>query len=347
MSGAQGMTWAYENQNGVIRANRSYTNTLRVFTDSPSVGPIQILNALVGIGAVQGSYYQFPLPEYNTPGTGLLSFPAGITEQDTGSFAHEIDIRQETDDARQWLCTISYGPVDLIHEVGDPASGVINPILAAPKVKWVPNVKEVSYPSDVNGAPYTNNVGDPLENPPKREVSEQTLSFTRNEATYNEVWAKQYRQSVNLNTFLGFAPKQAKCKMISGEQIYQADYGYYWEVNYEFEFRIIDIKQPNTYDPLTQELDNSSGHSTVFGWEELVLNAGFRQIDSNGKLAQILVNGIPVTSPVAIDRNGKVANVVTDPGTPSPPPYYLVYDQYPQMDFDFLNIPDDTLTRNQ
>lgn len=342
------MSWSYDNQGGVIRANRSYTNTLRVFTNSPFVGPIQIQQALVGIGAVQGTFYRFPLPEFNAPGAGPgdYTFPASATEFDTGSFLHTMDIRQETEDARQWLCTFSYGPLDLVHEVGDPAAGTANPLQMAPKVKWTPVVKEVSYPSDINGVPYTNSASDPLENAPKREQSDQTLTFTRNESTYNEVWAQKYRQSLNANDFLGFAPKQAKCKSIVGERQYDADWGYYWVVDYEFEFRRIEIKQPTTYDPLTGVPDDSSGATSVFGWEELVLDAGFRQLDSTGKLSQIMLNGVPVTSPVPLAGDGKALYIETDPDVAGPPPVYLVFDQYPMLDFDFLNIPQDLLTQS-
>jgi hypothetical protein len=348
MAGSQGMTWSYENNGGVIRGNRSYTNTLRVFTSSPFVGPIQIQQALVGIGAVQGSYYTFPLPEYNqpTPGAGDYTFPSQITEFDTGSFLHTMDIRQETEDAKQWLCTFSYGPFDLNHEVGDPAAGLVNPLQAAPKVKWTPVVKEVGYPSDINGVPFVSNTGEPLENAPKREQSDQTLTFTRNEATYNESWAQTYRHSLNLNDFLGFAPKQVKCKSITGERVYDSDFGYFWVVEYEFEMRRIEIKQPVTFDPITGLPDDSSGATSVYGWEELILNQGFRERGTDGKTHQILIDGMPVTSPVPIDADGRAYPLENDPGNPNPPPYFLIFDFYPSLDFAFLNIPDNLLDAN-
>lgn len=342
--GAQGMTWAYENQGGFVRGTRSYTNTLRVITNSPFVGPIQVQQALIGIGAVQGSFYRFPLPEFNGDGVA----PTAPTEQDTGSFLHSIEIRQEAEDAKQWLATFSYGPFDINHEIGssEATNGSNNPLEKAPEATWTGTIQETSYPNDINGVPFLNTVGDPIENPPKREESRQTLTFIRNEATYNENYAQSFRQTVNLNTFLEFPPGCAKCKMITGKRIYTADFGYYWEVVYEFEFRVIKQTIPATFDPITGQ-SNNDGSTQIFGFQDRVLNAGFRQI-VNGNATQITVSGSPVSSAVALSSEGVPLNIgVTDNPDNAPEPFFLTFNQYFSSDFDQLNIPPNVLTTNQ
>lgn len=324
-SGAQGMSWAFEQTGGWYQAMRRYTNTLRVITSSPFVGPIQVQKAVLGIGAVQGATYRFPLPEYNGDG-GAPSVP---TEVDTGSFAQTIEIKQETDDAKQWLVTIQYSSFNVDHEFGNSnvQNGSINPLESAPEAHWTSAKFERFYPSDIDGKPFVNTAGDPLLNPIGREESRQVLNFTRNEPQYIEAWAQAYRDSCNSDIFLGFNPYQVKCKDIQGKRIYTADYGYYWQVSYEFEFRVINIT-------------DSEGDVTIYGFEDLIQNTGLRQLVSGVK-TQILIGGQLVTSPALLDEDGALITDITAD------PVNLVFRNYPTLPFAFLNIPDNVLTASQ
>jgi hypothetical protein len=73
-----GMDWTYQMIGGWYQGARSYTNTMIVVTNSPLVGPIQVQQALIGIGAVQGSTYLRPLPEYFAS-TGISNLAATAT----------------------------------------------------------------------------------------------------------------------------------------------------------------------------------------------------------------------------------------------------------------------------
>jgi len=338
--GSQGLDWTYEQIGGWWQGGRHYTNTLRVTTNSAYVGPIQIQQFLIGINAVQGSYYRFPLPEYGGNAQFPLTYP-GITEQDTGSFLHTIRIKQETEDGKQWLCTFEYGPFDVQHEIGisQAQSGSANPLDMAPEATWSSAKFERSTPTDVNGSYFINTVGDPLENPPKREESTQVLQFSRNEATYNEQYAQSYRDTTNQDPFLGFQPNQVKCNDINAKRVYTADYGYYWQVNYEFAFRVIVYTFPD-------------GTTYTQGWEELVLNAGFQYYNTTTmKVTKILdPSGAPVSAPIALTTDGQPLNPTWEPGAApgtNPQPVYLVFQQYPMSTFANLNIPQDVLTANQ
>lgn len=331
-AGAQGMTWSYSNQGGIVSNGRSYTNTLLVETNSPFVGPIQIQQELLSIGCLQGASYRFPLPEYN----GSVSTPTTPTEQDTGSFLHTINIKQDAEDAMSWKVTFEYGPFDINHESGaeNTSIGVVDPLQQFPDAKWAPAIFEEYYPQDANGLPFLNIVGDPIEDPPKRTVSRQTFSFTRNEANYNDAYAANFRQTVNKSTFLGFAPNQVKCSSIDGERIYQADWGVYWRVNYQFEMKVAKFKDPN------------DGSVTTYGWEDLVLNAGFRKRNTDGTIVPILVNGQPISSPMGLTADGIPINSTWALNN-NPSPRYLVFMQYSSSEFGDLNIPDTVFTDNQ
>lgn len=340
-SGTQGMNWSYQSQGGVVSAGRSYTNALRVITSHAYFGPIQIQQSLIALGAIQGSYYVFPLPELVN---GAIIQP-GPYEQDTGSFLHEIDIKQETDDGKQWICTFSYGPVDVQQQLGDTdaASGASNPLQAAARVTWGQSIFETSYPQDIYGRPFLNTVGDPIEDPPKREECRQSLSYVRNEANYNESYANEFRLKLNDAPFLGFGPNQVKIKSITGERQYQADFGYYWTVNYEFEFRKVTFTQPATFDAISG-LNNGDGFTIDYGFEEIVLNQGFQSKGADGKITRIMINGQPTSNPMALSQQGEVLYKDVTLAAGLPPPYYLVFDNYRQANFSDLNIPQDLMS---
>ncbi len=319
--GANSMVWSLEAQLGTYIQQRRYVNTLRIFTSSPLVGPIQIQQALLGNGIVQGGFYRFPLPEYRTDGVTPITTP---TEIDTGSFVQSIDLKQDSEDARQWVATIQYSGFPINHELGSSEiqNGSVNPEQMYPEVHWSSAKYEATYPTDLNGNPYRNTVGDPFDSPPPTEETRQVLTFVRNEAVYVESWASQYRDSVNSDNFLGFLPNTVKCKDIQGQRQYTADYGNYWKVSYEFEFRIGYTKQDGT----------------TTGWTALVLNAGLRQ-NVNGVPAQITINNSLITSPVALTQDGLY--------DPAADPVYLEFTLYPALPFSFLNIPDNVLDANQ
>jgi hypothetical protein len=348
--GSRSMTWAYENQGGVIRGTRSYVQKARVITTNAFVGPIQIQQTLLGTGIIQGTFYSHPLPEINNTDPNAGNLPTTPTEFDTGSFLHTLNIEQDSEDAKQWLCTFSYGPYDINHEQGaqNQAFGSNNPLEKAPEAQWSAPVIETSYPTDANGIPWINTAGDMLENPPKRDEARQTLSFVRNEQNYNENYAQQFRQTVNQDNFLGFPPGCAKVKTITGKRIYTADYGYYWEVSYEFEFRVVTISVPETYDPITQ-LPIGTGTTTTYGFQDLVINAGYRQL-VNGVKSQILIDGVPASVPVALDANGVPFGPDHSDGDTDASQnevFWLVFQQYPSTTFANLNIPTNVLTASQ
>ncbi len=336
---ANALHWTFENVQGAFTASRRYTNTLHVITNSPFVGPLQVRDAILGTGGVQGATYRFPLPELN--GSGGPSVP---TEIDTGSFCQSIEIVQQAEDGMQYLVTLQYSPFDVGHELGNSQvqNGSVNPIEMAPEVHWSSAKYEVNYPMDVNGIPFTNTAGDPFDPPPKTEETRQVLMFVRNDQQYVEAWAQQYRDSVNADVFLGYQPNQVKCRDIQGKRIYTADYGYYWQVSYEFEFRIgTTVTVTAAEGGIDAIAGAGSAPATVTtGWYANINNTGLRQlVGGMGTPQQITIDGALITSPVCLQQDGSYA--------PGSDPYFVQFVLYPAQIFANLNIPNDVLTQSQ
>ena len=334
--GANEGSWGIDQVDGAFQGSRTYTNTLRILTSHAYVGPIAIINALIGYGVVVGAPYAFPLPEFGLNAHVLL----GPTEIDSGSFIQRFAVTAETDDGRQWLCRIEYGPWHIQHQLGNTniTYGSIDPTDMEPIVRWTTAKFQRYYPVDVNGNAFINYAGDPLENPPPREESTGCLTIIINQEMFSEPFAQSFRDTINGDVWLGFDPHQVKCKDIDGTRVYSADYGYFWVVKYEFEFRIISFP--------------FMGMAVTLGWEDPILNAGFKAFGgSSGVAGPLLVikdaTGQPVPHPMMLNPNGTCTFPTAGPPPVYPQPYYIVFQNYKESTFANLNIPQDILYTNQ
>lgn len=305
--GSRSGTWAVDE----TRLNRTYTNRLKVETDSPLVGMIQVIKST---GAALGMYYFFP-------------YAAGPTENDTGSYLQSISADQYSEDGRQWIVTLEYSPFDVWTLLGssDIQEGLVNPLDRAFEVYWTEPAKyrkskpyDESGPTDAGdpGAPYVNTIGDPLLDPPDTEETRPVLCIVRNESTYNDAYASQYKDTVNSDVFLGFPPNNVKCRDIKGERFWDPDWGWWFRVTYQFEF---------DYD------DDGEGFS------KLIANTGYRE-KKNGTGDPVNVvdgNGQQVTDAVPLQEDGSYQ--------PGEPPYFLNFAEFPSQAFEDLNIPEDIL----
>ena len=342
--GAQMARFGIDQIGEIWQGSRIYQNRMRVITTNPQFGPLAVLNAIQSFcGVVLGNYYVFPLPEI---GVGAGVFTA--SEQDTGSFAQAMGAEQTEEDALQWIVTIDYGPFDIVHQLGNSnvQYASFTPLDFPPVVKWSTAKYHRSYPTDVNGNWFINTAGDPLENPPQREESTQNLRLILWNGTYDEPFAQTFRDTINLDTFLGFSPSYVKCKDIDGERIYTSDYGYVWRIIYDFEIRLITITIPKT--------STSAAVTYQYGWQDLVLNLGYRAFGGAtgvaGPLAPIVVGGIPVLSPMLLNQDG-TCTVVTDRAQvvtlQDNVQLFLTFNNFPGSTFANLNISQTILTENQ
>lgn len=303
--GGRSGSWAVDD----TRCNRLYTNRLKVEVSSQNVGPIQVIK---GIGVQIGDTYRFP----------LFSFSA--TEIDEGSFVTGIDVEWEAGGptGAQWSVTIRYEPFDTVYLNGSQylSDGIIDPTYRQPEVVWGEAKYKRSKPEDVSDPdpkPFLNSAGDPLLDPPEIEETRPVLKFTRWERFYNDAYASSFKDTVNLNPFLGYPPNTVKCKNIGGEAIFDTDWGWYFKVVYEFEFRV---------DPDEE------------GYTERIISMGYRQnVGGSAPPKQIQIDGKDITDAVLLKEDGSY--------DPNAEPYYLEFTLFPSVDFDELDIPEDILNK--
>lgn len=292
------------------RLNRTYTLRLKAFA-SGKCGPLQVIQA---VGLQIGSSYQCPY--------------LGSTENDTGSYLQSIKATNETEDGLQWAVELQYSPFDVWSLLGnsDIQQGLINPLDRAYEVYWGEPAKymkrkpyDESGPDEETGEPgqpYVNTVGDPLLDPPATEETRPVLFVVRNESTYNDAYASQFKDAVNNDVFLDFPPNTVKCRDITGKRYWDPDWGWFFTVTYQFEFDYDDDGEGFTY---------------------LALNAGYRQlVNGTGSPVNITdANGQQVTDAVPLQENGSY--------DPKGEPYFIPFQEFPSVDFEGLNIPQDLL----
>lgn len=320
VEGSRGGQWSISPSTDIIRCDRTYQNKLKVITSSKYIGAAQIIQSF---GLQLGQTYQFPL---------VAGSP---TENDTGSYLQSINAVNVSEDGVQWLVTLDYAPFDINYQLGSESLniGLINPLDRILDVFWTEPAKYENYkpydetPANETGSteggggpkPYVNSIGDPLLNPPKTEETRPRLKIIRNESTYNDDYASQFKDTVNADVFLGYPPNTVKCADIFAQRFYDSDWGFYHRVSYTFEFR-----------------DDDDGK----GYTLEILNQGYRQL-VNGTGSPVNVtdaNGQIVTDAVNLQQNGAY--------TPGANPYYLEFQEFPAIQFAQLNIPDDILFMN-
>ncbi len=295
------------------RINRAYTNRVKVELSGRYAGPAQVIGV---VGVKIGDTYRFPL------------FGGSQTEADTGSFAQSIRAERSSDHSAdgqvQWVVTIDYGPFDTIFWCGSSylSSGQVDPTARVLEIYWDSAKYEISRPEDYSDPPkpYVNSINDPLVDPPKFEETRPVLKIVRRESEYNGAYATSFQDTVNEGVFLGCPPHTVKCRDIRGERDYDADWGLFWIVTYEFEFRV------------DEEGD---------GFKQKIVNMGYRYLKNGAgnPINAVDDNGQPATDAVLLKENGDKLPAGDDP-------YLLEFTEFPPVDFDQLNIPQDVLTQN-
>lgn len=296
-----------------LQGGRTYSITCRVETDNPLIGPRA---AMRSVGVDAGAFYRFPLS-----GTAL--------EWDYAAFLNSIDAREIADDGMSWDVTLAYAQISPKDQAGGDGEGanagafILSPFAVKPSVQWGSETEEIARTHDRAGQPILNTAGDPFDPPLSAPVSNPVATIVRNLRSYDGAWVGSYKDHVNQSVWMGYPAGTVLCKDITGESVYDTDWGWYWRVTYQFAFRPIWVE---------------GGKIILPGWATQVLNAGMRQLKS-GEVKQILVEGAPTSTPIPLKENGEAA-------TPTDDPHYLTFDVYPEADFDDLDLPPDLFSRS-
>jgi hypothetical protein len=277
------------------RGNKTYGRGFRVVTDHPRTGPKAVRDA---VPVAIGDYYR----NGSDAEVGQSWY-----EEDDKIYCLEVAVKPEgAADAKQWIVELKYG-------VADPASfgAIDDPTQLPPKISWSGVRRDEVVDVDEDDKPVVNSAGDPFDPPITRDASSPTMVVTRNERTYDDGIAVQYRQSVNEAEFFGHAPGTVKCADIRAESADSPSIGRYYVVTYEFEL-----------------VDGS--------WQPEVLDLGLRQRNTtSGAREQIVIDGTPATSPVLLDGQGQplAADAVTGGA------YFLLsFKTYKTRDFASLGL---------
>jgi hypothetical protein len=259
---------------------RTYQRTFLLVSDNPNDGPVTVETYFFNqTGITPGSVYQTS------------------TEYDLASWCKNVSASRDSDDGLNWIVTVDYGPLD--------SQGQTIPWLAPADIQWSFAQWEQPLEYDAFGRPIVNSAGDPFAEALTRDQSRPVLSVRQNEASFNAYLAMSYCDTVNANYFQGAAPGNVKCSNISAAKLFDQRYGYFWAVNYEFQFN-------------------------AMSWDKWVLDQGYREY-RDGKQVPVLINGAPISRPVLLNGSG----VKVEDGHPEQA-YFFRYRVYPRVPFNFI-----------
>lgn len=270
-----------------IDFKREYTRVFEVYSDSILDGPRTISSAIgIGIGT---------------------TYASGI-DTDLGSFAQSIEVR-ETERGQslsKWTITVQYGGVDPT-QGGEVTTG--SPLEKPVEVRYGTAKFERVVDKDTAGNAILNSAGDPFDPPLVIDDSRPVIQFTRNELTFDAALAYSYRDKLNSAIWNGGAPKTWKINAITGKRDFHAEVGFYWIVDYEFE-----------YNPLT--------------WRKIILNQGMTQKVGGVKKSILSSDGVPISQPAPLSSSGAQVPPSSLPGSA----VWLTFDVYETTDFAAFNL---------
>jgi hypothetical protein len=217
-------------------------------------------------------------------------------EFDTGAFCLDINADEDGDDGKQWLVKCQFGPRPQLEE---------NPFLQPWEISLDGQNIEVPYQIDVTGRPVVNTVGDPFSTATMKQMNQPVLSITRNEASFNPALTL-FANTINSDVFYGGAPGTVFANMPKQNRQFSATYGFFFQTSYSF------VYSPD-------------------GWDQTLINQGFRARNPRGVLKNILVQGVPITEPALLDPAGNVL-------PRGVPPITLTFKPYNRMPFAALGL---------
>jgi len=299
--------------NWSVSGGRNYTVTLDVTTDDQTIGPQAVL---LWLELSPGTHYRFPLT-------------TSASEQDLGAFLQSVKV-DTIESGFEHRVTLEFGPYN--SQIDGSATGplvsqwILSPFEAPPTVRWSSSSEDFACTHDRDGKPILNKAGDPFDPPIQIPISTPIANVTRVLKAFDPAFITVFKDSVNETEWLGWAPESVLCQEITADKYYDADWGYLWNVSYQFSFR------PSAVD--------MTSHGIVIdpGWAVQVLNAGLRQKklkDAEHMIyekRQIMIDGSPISSPENLDENGKY---------PADEPVYLSFSVRRTAEFALLGLPFD------
>lgn len=167
-----------------------------------------------------------------------------------------------------------------------PGGVTDSPLNERPQIRFGKIESDEPVDQDYNGAPIVTVNGESIEGVTKK-ISDVTISIQRNYAGIDLAATYQYLDSVNSDTFLGFAPGVVRLTDFSAEEVYSAEQGGYWRVNAGFQCRW-------PYNTTPQK-----------AWWARVRHEGF-MVNTGSVIQHAVVEGQPVSKPVLLKSDGTI-----------------------------------------
>ena len=165
-----------------------------------------------------------------------------------------------------------------------------DPVNEPPVYEWLHAVSSEPKDTTIDGWAVVNSSQEAYDPSLNVDVYDQVLRVTRNEASFNAIYANSFIGTVNNTTFYSSPPGTVLCKVFDGRRARAADL-FYWVVTYEFQFRVDE-------------------------WRRRVRDEGFRIIDdtdSSGYKTLKDDDGHPLSQPVLLNGFGQVLPIGNNP----------------------------------
>lgn len=175
------------------------------------------------------------------------------------------------------------------------------------KRRWTTSEQTLYEIRDINGDLILNAAQQPFDGGVPISIALPTLTYVRNESTFDGSVMVQYANALNKYAFSGAEPETLRLK-ISADEMFEGNYQY-WAVHYEM-----------AYNPK--------------GWQPQPCNAGlYQRVD--GELVKCMDRDLqPVSSPVPLDEDGVQIPLSGLPDDVN----YVKVDLYPLIDFSDLGL---------
>lgn len=173
--------------------------------------------------------------------------------------------------------TLTLWDVTVTYEAGAGPDESDNPLEEPVEIEWMGQVSRVKVEQDVEGNLIQNAAEERFDPPIEADVYDTLIRFGRNEPSFNEAQADEYRGAINSDPFRGRVPGQCRLVVYDGKEMWQGNFKYA-RVTYEVAIRTGIDPQP----------DGSGGPEKA--WWRRILNEGFRAVTVNDL-------GLPIKDP--------------------------------------------------
>jgi len=267
------------------KAVREYNRTFKVVTDNP-------ITANISVRYATGIPHLFD--HYVDPEGGV----------DVLATCRKVSEKQDSDNPYSWEVTAAYSTA-----TDWPSLGGDSPTARPTEISWSNQKFQRPTQKDAAGNALKNSAGSLFDPAPQVDDSRPTLTMTRIESSFDGSRAMTYMDTVNLNTWMGGAPRTWKVDDISAQRQYEQNV-FYWRVTYVFQYR------PQT-------------------WDLVVWDAGYYALDSSTPPKRVRIldkTSHPSAKPQFLDGDG---TALPSDGTP----FELRFEVYKKLDFAALGLP--------